>query len=50
MDRAPSSVALPSGRLPVDLSRRSMNYTYLTIGSLIVFVVTAVIYLNMVMS
>jgi predicted component of type VI protein secretion system len=49
-DRAPSSVALPSGRLPVDLSRRSMNYTYLTIGSLIVFVVTAVIYLNMVMS
>jgi predicted component of type VI protein secretion system len=47
---APSSAALPSGRLPVDLSRRSMSYTVIAVGGLIVLTISIVVYLNLVMS
>ncbi len=46
----PSSAALPSGRLPVDLSRRSMHYTAIAVGGLIVLTISIAVYLNLVMS
>jgi len=46
----PSSAALSSGRLPVDLSCRSMNYTVIAVGGLIVLTISIVVYLNLVMS
>lgn len=48
--QTPSSAALPSGRLPVDLGHRSMNYTIIAVGGLIVLTISIVVYLNLVMS